>query len=299
MGVLQNGFRDTIGVFRTYGGSFSNNSFPQGARGNYNLTGMKRNLTAGEGITDGKVGLPMGYVMKGWQMPQKAGMISGRSGSLAVAASGSMLMGYPIEGSAAFSILTNTPEGQLIVSGTGTATVSITPNSPALTASIGGTGTASFSVTTNTPILGAEASGSGSASITISTNVPVIYPIDDASPLREGTATITLTGTLTPYAIGQMIGSTDVSTELTAESITAAVWNAILADFNANGSAGKALATAGSGGVDLDALPNKKKKKAQVTPIHADTKLMNSAKLIGDGTAGNDWRGLGVPPGVV
>ena len=38
---------------------------------------------------------------------------------------------------------------------------------------------------------------------------------------------------------------------------------------------------------------------AQITPIHADTKLMNSAEIIGDGTEGNDWRGLGVPPGVV
>lgn len=254
MGILQNGFRDTCGVFRTYGGTISNNCYPQGTLGNYNLTGMKRNITAGEGITNLKVGLPMGYVMRGWQLPQKAGMISARSGALSITPSGSMIKGFPIEGSASFAILTNAPEGQLIVSGTGTATVQITPNTPALTASLGGSGSAAFSVTTNAAVLGAEASGSGSATITISTNVPVIYPLNDDPVLREGIATIALSGTLTPYAIGHMQGSTADNSVLTADSITAAVWNAILADFNENGSAGKALASAGSGGVDLEAL---------------------------------------------
>ena len=84
MGLLQNGFRDTCGVFRTYGGTISNNCYPQGALGNYNLTGANRNLTAGEGITDAKVGIPLGYVMRGWQMPQKAGMISARVNDIAI-----------------------------------------------------------------------------------------------------------------------------------------------------------------------------------------------------------------------
>jgi len=38
---------------------------------------------------------------------------------------------------------------------------------------------------------------------------------------------------------------------------------------------------------------------AQITPIHADTQLINSAPVIGDGTDGDDWRGVGVPPTVV
>lgn len=299
MGLLQNGYRDTIGVFRTYGGTFHNSSFPQGTLGNYNLTGMKRNITAGEGITDLKVGLPMGYVMRGWQLPQKAGMISSRAAVLSVTPTGSMLMGYPIEGMASLTIETNAPEGQLIVSGTGTATVVINTNAPPLTASIGGIGTAEFSITANLPVLGAEASGAGEATISISTNVPVIFPLNDASPLREGTATITLTGTLTPYAIGQMVGSTMDNTVLSADTITAAVWNAILADFNENGSAGKALATAGAGGVDLEALAQAILAAAQITPIHADTKLMNGYAVVGTGQAGDDWRAEGVPPNVV
>jgi len=51
-----------------------------------------------------------------------------------------------------------------------------------------------------------------------------------------------------------MIGSTDVATELTADSIASAVWNAIAASFNDAGSMGNKLNTASSGGVDMDAL---------------------------------------------
>ena len=36
--------------------------------------------------------------------------------------------------------------------------------------------------------------------------------------------------------------------------------------------------------------------QAQITPIHSNTKLMNGAEVIGDGTDGNDWRGVGVQP---
>ena len=39
--------------------------------------------------------------------------------------------------------------------------------------------------------------------------------------------------------------------------------------------------------------------QAQATPIHSDVQLMNSAEVIGDGTAGNDWRGVGVSPTVI
>ena len=35
---------------------------------------------------------------------------------------------------------------------------------------------------------------------------------------------------------------------------------------------------------------------AQITPIHSETMKINGAAVIGDGTAGNDWRGVGVPP---
>ena len=79
MGLLQNGFRDTCGVFRTYGAGVSNGALPQQLPANFALTGMRRNLTAGEGITDDKIGLPLGYLVGGsYQLPQKPGMLSAR-----------------------------------------------------------------------------------------------------------------------------------------------------------------------------------------------------------------------------
>lgn len=35
---------------------------------------------------------------------------------------------------------------------------------------------------------------------------------------------------------------------------------------------------------------------AQVTPIHSNVQQINDAEVIGDGTDGNDWRGVGVQP---
>jgi hypothetical protein len=52
--------------------------------------------------------------MKGWIMPQKAGMISARADGIGLATSGSGLMGLPGVGNADIGIDTNTPDGQLI-----------------------------------------------------------------------------------------------------------------------------------------------------------------------------------------
>lgn len=234
MGVLTNGYRDAIGVFRIYGRTAVNNSYPQGARGNYNRTGMMRNLTAGEGITDQKVGLPMGYVMKGWMLPQKAGMISARVYDITITATAAALRGKALEGSTTFTISTNTPSGELIVSGEGEATLLISTNTPLLTASINGEGSTEFSITTNTPILGAEASLTAATSFSITTNSPTMYPLDDSSPLRTGTATITVTGSLVPYALGHMEGTTEEA-GLTNAGIANSVWGKIIeAGFSAD-----------------------------------------------------------------
>jgi hypothetical protein len=103
-------------------------------------------------------------------------------------------------------------------------------------------------------------------------------------------------------------------TEFTAENVRDKVWQALLANYQGDGSAGKALAAAGSGGVDYAALANAVwthlsrtltegaaptpediaaaiLSAAQVTPIHSDTKLMNGSTVYGDGTTGNKWRG--------
>lgn len=80
MGLLQNGFRDTTGVFRFFGATASNNAYPSSNWGGYARTGAIRNLTAGQGITDDKVGLPSGNRHPNvWMMPQKAGALAARN----------------------------------------------------------------------------------------------------------------------------------------------------------------------------------------------------------------------------
>jgi len=313
MGVLQNGFRDTVGVFRTYGGTVSNNAYPYISLGNYNLTGMKRNLTAGEGITDDTVGIPIGYVDNGWQLPQKAGQLSARSDDVAFAATATGLRGMPGEGSATFAITTNAPASELIVSGSGSASFSVTTNAPLLVASLNGSGSASFAIATGTPILGAIADLTASSSFAITTNAPIIYPLDDSSPLRTGSATFAFSCSLTRYAVGHMEGSALPYTELSPQSLASAVWDSVLVDYQQDGSAGKSLSTASSGGVDLNlmaqavweyvsrtltegASPSESDIVAalQATTIPVDVRKMNGSTLLGNGTESDKWRGSGV-----
>lgn len=186
-------------------------------------------------VTDNKSAVPNGNrAPSAWIMPNKGGGLSSRDATLAFAATATGIKGLPGEGSTSFSITTNTPDGQLIVSGSGSVTFSLDTNAPLLTASLNGAGTTSFSLTTNTPILGAEASLTGEASFVVTTNSPVIFPLDDDSPLRTGTATLTLTGALVPYAIGSMEGTTEEA-GLSNAGIANSVWGKVIeAGFTAD-----------------------------------------------------------------
>lgn len=116
----------------------------------------------------------------------------------------------------------------MIVSGEGSASLTISSNTPLLTASIGGTGAAGFTIS-GEGLLGAEASGTGTASFSIG-------------------------GSLEPYAIGSMSGSTVDSTTLTADAIAARVLSA-----------------------------------AAAAPIAADVRRVNTYTVAGDGQSGSEW----------
>lgn len=129
-------------------------------------------------------------------------------------------------------------DGQLISSGTGSASLTFTVADALLTASISGVGTASFTVSANNPLLGAIADGAGSSSFTITFATATIRPLIDASPLRNGTASFAVTGTLTPYAIGSMSGSTIGGGTMTEASIAASVWSAAVRTLTSGGGGG-------------------------------------------------------------
>lgn len=225
MGLHQNGFRDNIGVFRFAGAGLSNGAYPSTLPINTHLTGAGRNLTAGEGITDDKVGIPLGYLAGGsWLLPQKAGNMSSRyEANISTSASGLAVGGITSPGTSSITFTVADADGQLISSGSGTASLTFAFANALLTASVNGTGAASLSITP-TALLGALASGEGSAGFTVSIANAQARPLNDASPLREGTASFAITGALTPYAIGSMSGSTVDDSALTSPAIAAAVW---------------------------------------------------------------------------
>lgn len=248
----------------------------------------RRNLFVGSGVADKTAAVPNGHLApSAWLMPIKpGGMASVNNTKATISATANGVMGFPITGDASFSITAPDANAELIAFGQGSATVSLSAEG-LLSASVSASGSAGFSVAASA-LLGAEASISGATTFSFSANATIL-PLNDASPLRTGSAAFSFSGNLTPYAIGHMVGSTVDNSVLTADSITAAVWNAILADFNENGTAGKALASAGSGGVDIEALAAAILAAAQITPIHADTRRIRGQNLTGDGSEANPW----------
>ena len=166
-----------------------------------------------------------------WVLPRTSGGMSSINFTTAtVSGSGLAVGGVTTTGTSSITLTFADAFGELIASGGGTAAFSLTSNNPLLTASINGTGTAVATFSTNTPTLGALADGSGEVAITLTATNSGRMPANDASPLRSGTAAISVTGALTPYAIGEMAGTTGPSAGTTgpsAESIAAAVLAAL------------------------------------------------------------------------
>jgi len=255
MALILNGSRQLSGLNRIFGGVGA-----AGLRSALDRGGVYKNFDSGEhaisGVTN-KASVPEGTRHPfAWRPPTKAGSLSSHNlAGATITSTGTMLMGYPIVGETTITISTNTPTGQLISSGSGSATLTISTNTPLLTASIGGSGSATITIDASVATLGAIASVSGETTLTFTTTATIL-PIDDTSPARTASATMSFSGTLTPYAIGNMIGSTLDSTVLTADIITSAVWEAVAADHNDVGSMGAKLNSAASGGVDYGDLAN-------------------------------------------
>ena len=219
-------------------------------RSAFNKHGMQR----GAGF-DAKAATPYGHLSpSAWVLPRTAGGMSSRNVTgLSFGASGLAVGGITASGSASFAMTVADAAGQLIVSGAGSASFAFTVADALLTASINGAGSASFSMGA-TALLGALASGAGSASFTINVANAQAYPLNDASPLRSGSASFAINGSLVPYAIGQMSGSTVDTSVLTSDAIAAAVWSALAVQYPDGATMGGKLNTASSGGVDYAAL---------------------------------------------
>lgn len=120
MALLQNGFRDASSGIRIFGATASNNAYPSALIGNTDKIALKRNLTAGEGISSDLASIPAGRSNKyAYVLPQKPGAISSHNEAQGVAAwTGSIAAGRNIAGEFG-GVASFTATGQLVVSGSG------------------------------------------------------------------------------------------------------------------------------------------------------------------------------------
>lgn len=267
MGLLANGFRDTLGVFQTYGATASNNAYPSALWKNYARTGAMRNITAGEGITSELVSIPSGNRHPNvWMMPQKAGALAARntldgSGTVSSANAWAVkLATAAVTGSGDLTAF-----GGLIVQ---------------LIAALTGSGT--VTAANLQAFLAAVANLTGSGDIT------------DAELLGLGAllAALTGTGTTTPTLTGTGELDADIVAygELTPEGIRDSVWNALAASFNATGTMGEKMNDAGSASNPWTEIIESGFTAAEILKLIA---AVTAGKVSGGGTGTEVFRDLG------
>jgi hypothetical protein len=234
---------------------------------------------------------PDGYGMRGYVPPLKAGSMAAQNPIVTVGAgSSNVLAGGPMEGTGTVLDFTDTTSGlSLNVALNGTAAVAtLTGNSMVLRLTVG-------------------LDGNGTFTLTGTNNLAMIVPFEGAgSVVTMGAGATDLRGILS------MSGEWTPFTELSPEGLANAVWNAQLAAHDEAGSAGKALATASSGGVDLGLMAQAVWEyvtrtltagsgatpediaaavltAAQATPIHSNIQQVNDITVKGIGTDADPW----------
>jgi hypothetical protein len=226
MGLLQNGYRHNL-TGKLFGGTALDGANPSVHVYHGHRTAANRNQFAGQGMTDKKAAVPNGNLApSAWILPQNGGGMSSRSCSFSFPSAASGVLGMPGAGTATITFTVPDVAGQMIVSGSGAAGFAITTNTPLLTASINGTGGAAFTFSA-TGDLGALADLIGDAAFSFSAT-GALLPEDDTSPLRTAAAAFSFTGAVISYALGHMQGSTDGATEISNNSISAAVWSQVI-----------------------------------------------------------------------
>lgn len=253
MALRCNGYRFGDSVFRHVGGALvSIYGATSAPRNMGQLPGRMRGLAW---LTDDMAGLPLGNLAPtSWMLPQKPGAMSSRNAAVMdIDGAGLCVGGITTTAPASFSITVADMVGQLKASAIGSATFALTSGAAELFGVLTGAGSASFAVSAASATLGAEASITADGAFSFGA-VAGLLPADDTPPARTAAATFSVGGTLTPYAIGKMVGSTDVASELTAASIAAEV-----------------LAAAAS------------------SPIAANIERVRGQALGGTGTSGDPW----------
>jgi hypothetical protein len=210
---------------------------------------------------------PDGYGAKTYIPPLRAGGMSSHKQVVTVDASGNVLAGGPVTGDFA-STFTKVLAGMSLTVGlTGSTLVcSLTKQSAALSLTIG-------------------LSGSGEITLIGDGGLSLIVPFSGTGGVIHFTGDADLKGRLS------LSGEWTPFTELSPENLAAAVWDSMLAQYQQVGSTGEALAAAGSGGVNYNALAQAVWEYATrtlteggsitVDEIMTDPRMLTVAKFLG------------------
>jgi hypothetical protein len=186
--------------------------------------GDRMNQSVGQGIPSKLAGVPSGHLApSSWVLPYKPGAMSSFTNLVVTVTPGllNLAAGVNISGDSTVTITVNPADGQLIVSASGST--SITFNLAGnLAGALSASGSTSFSITVNNATLGAIVDAVGAALVQFSNSATV-------------RATGNLSGDITPF------------TELSPQSLSAAVWESLASAYNAPGTMGELLNSAGGG----------------------------------------------------
>jgi hypothetical protein len=182
------------------------------------LWSARRNQTAAFGELAGQ---PDGTTHPAsWLMALQAGRVSSRSTQITFSAAASGTLGLPATGSTSITFTVPPADLQLVVSASGSTSIT-------------------FSTTAD---LAGALAAQGSTSISFTVPPATLGAIIDA----QGNAPITWSLSATPRAIGVLSGDITPFTELSPQSLSAAVWQALASAYNTPGSMGELLNSAGA-----------------------------------------------------
>jgi hypothetical protein len=186
--------------------------------------GDRMNQSVGEGIPSKLAGIPSGHLApSSWVLPYKPGAMSSFTNLVVTVTPGALNLaaGVNITGSTTVTITVNPADGQLIVSASG---------STSITFNLAGD-------------LAGALSASGNADITFTVDNATLGAIVDA----VGAALVQFSNSATVRATGNLSGDITPFTELSPQSLSAAVWEALASAYNAPGTMGELLNSAGGG----------------------------------------------------
>lgn len=155
----------------------------------------------------------------------------------------------------------------------GTTTFSLTTTSDlGLIVSLAGNGTFTFTAVSSLSAI-SGLSGSGTWSLTGNSSLSLLVPL-------AGTATFSLSATSDLKGIANLEGHITPYTELSPESLAAAVWNAVLSEYQEVGSTGKALNDAGAAGNPWSAVASANQDAGTMGEV-VNKKLLTTGKFLG------------------